>query len=135
MNKHPAYNFHVKRIAFIMMPDGCLLTAPKNSELSHEQMLINLGMSVDDIQKLMIKIPRGYFMNSELCIYQGTDMTFGTIWCVHPENYNIVRSYLPKLRQEFLVDDNTNLYLGVRVGNIGDVWEKLYKTTIGAFMR
>jgi hypothetical protein len=27
------------------------------------------------------------------------------------------------------------MYLGVRVGKVGDVWEKINKTTIGEFMR
>lgn len=134
MSTHLADNFHTKRIAFIMMPDGRFLIAPKNSKMSHEQMLINIGMPVGDIKRLLMNIPRGYFMNAELCIYQGTDMTPGAIWQLAPENYDVVRSYVPKFQQDFLVNDDTNLYLGVRVGKIGDVWDRLYKTTMGAFV-
>ena len=118
-----------------MMPDGNLLIAPKNSDLSHEQMLSNIGMACNEIPKFMVDVPRGYFMDGELCVYQGFDMTPGAIWCISIKGYNIVRNFIPKLRQEFAVTDNTNLYLGVRVGNVGTIWEKLYKTTVGTFMR
>ncbi len=129
------YEFHNLRRAFIMMPDGNLLIAPKNSDLSHEQMLSNIGMACNEIPKFMVDVPRGYFMDGELCVYQGFDMTPGAIWCISIKGYNIVRNFIPKLRQEFAVTDNTNLYLGVRVGNVGTIWEKLYKTTVGTFMR
>ena len=130
-----AYDFHIVRRAFIMMPDGNLLVAPKNTDLSHEQMLNNMGMGRDDIPKFLTTVPRGYFMNGELCVYQGFDMTPGAIWRVPVESYNIVRAFIPKLCQEFPITDDTNLYLGVRVGKVGTIWEKLYKTTIGAFVR
>ena len=73
-------------------------------------------------------------MDGEICVYQGADMTPGAIWRLPVENYNILRGFIPKLCKEFSTDDDTNLYLGVRVGEIGTVWEKLYKTTIGSFM-
>ena len=130
-----AYDFHQLRRAFIMMPDGHLLVAPKNTDLSHEQMLNNIGMVGEDVPKFLTTIPRGYFMNGELCVYQGFDMTPGAIWRVPIESYDIVRQFIPKLHREFAITDNTNLYLGVRVGKVGTIWDKLYKTTIGAFMR
>ena len=130
-----AHTFHTNRRAFIMMPNGDLLIAPESSELSHEQMLKNTGMNANELLKFLADVPRGYFMNRELCIYQGFDMTVGAIWKIKSENYDIVRAFIPRLCKEFSVDDNTNLYLGVRVGEIGAIWEKLYKTTIGAFMR
>ena len=135
MKAKSVYSFHTVRRAFIMMPDGNLLLAPEKSDLSHEQMLCHIGMNQGDIPNFMTTVPRGYYMDNDVCVYQGLDMTPGTIWRVAPTNYHVIKSFVPKLRQAFQVTDETNLYLGVRVGAVGTVWEKLYKTTIGEFMR
>ena len=135
MDSKSAYSFHTVRRAFIMMPGGALLIAPENTDISHQQMFQNQGIAPDDIPKFLMTIPRGYFMDGELCIYQGADMIPGAIWRLPVENYNIVREFVPQLKSNFGIDDNNNLYLGVRVGEIGTVWQKLYKTTVGAFMR
>jgi hypothetical protein len=118
-----------------MMPGGTLLIAPTNTDISHQQMFQDQGIASDDITKFLMTVPRGYFMDGEICVYQGADMTPGAIWRLPVENYNIVRTFMPQLQCNFEIDDSTNLYLGVRVGEIGTVWQKLYKTTIGAFMR
>ena len=135
MTQSPARNFHVDRRIFIMMPWLALMVAPKNMDITHEQMLQNYGISDQDIQKLLVMVPRGYFMNSELVIYQGCDMTPGAIWCVAPYNYNFLRCFVPDLRREFGVTNDTCVWMGVRVGKIGSVWETLYPTTIGALSR
>ena len=135
MDSKSAYSFHTVRRAFIMMPGGALLIAPENTDISHQQMFQNQGIAPDDIPKFLMTIPRGYFMDGELCIYQGADMIPGAIWRLPVENYNIVREFVPQLKSNFGIDDNNNLYLGVRVGEIGTVWQTLYKTTVGAFMR
>ncbi len=134
MKVKSAYSFHTVRRAFIMMPGGTLLVAPENTDISHQQMFQNQGIASSDIPKFLMTIPRGYFMDGELCIYQGADMTPGAIWRLPVENYDIVRTFMPQLKHNFEIDDDANLYLGVRVGEIGTVWEKLYKTTIGSFM-
>lgn len=135
MNSESAYSFHTVRRAFIMMPGGALLIAPANTDISHQQMFQTQGIPSEDIPKFLMTVPRGYCMNGEICVYQGADMTPGAIWQLPVENYNIVRGFIPKLCKEFVLGDDANLYLGVRVGKIGAVWEKLYKTTIGSFMR
>ena len=130
----PARNFHTTRRAFIMMPNG-LLVAPKNTDISHEQILKNRGVASDEVSRIMAKVPRGYFMNNEIVVYQGYDMTPGAIWCLDLGGYQIARSYIPNLRREFSINDNTRVWMGVRVGKIGTVWETLYPTTIGALSR
>lgn len=135
MNSESAYSFHTVRRAFIMMPGGALLIAPANTNISHQQMFQTQGIPSEDIPKFLMTVPRGYCMNGEICVYQGADMTPGAIWQLPVENYNIVRGFIPKLCEEFALGDDANLYLGVRVDKIGAVWEKLYKTTIGSFMR
>ena len=120
-----AANFHTKRRAFIILSDIGLLVAPKDYNISHEQMLEKLGLSQDDILKLMTIHPRGYFMDGELCIYQGYDMTLETKWQLTADGRKVVQKYIEDLRRIFSLNDNTPVYLGVIVGQIGDVLKKI----------
>ena len=129
-----ATNFHAVRRAFIMMPNG-LLVVPKNMDISHNDMLRNLGFAADEVARIMNEVPRGYFMNNEIVVYQGYDMTPGAVWCLNLGGYQVMRSFISDLRREFAATDNTCIWMGVRVGKIGSVWETLYPTTIGALTR
>ena len=132
-------NFHKSRRAFIIImhhtslpQNPGLMVAPANSDISHEQMLNGLNFYSRELQDVLMKSPRGYYMNGELCVYQGV---YGPTWELTQSNYQIVQQYMPDLCALFNLNDNSNMYLGVRVGNIGDVWERINKTTIGKFMR
>jgi len=85
-----------------------------------------------ELQDVLMKSPRGYCMDGELCVYQGFS---GPTWELTPSNYTIVQQYMPDLCALFDLNKDSNLYLGVRVGRVGDVWDRIHKTTIGNFMR
>ena len=124
-----ATNFHNLRRAFIMMPNR-LLVAQKNMDISHNDMLKSLDISPNEVARIMKEVPRGYFMNGEIVVYQGFDMTPGAVWCLDLGGYQVMRSFVPDLRREFSANDDTRVWMGVRVGEIGTIWEKLYPTTI-----
>ena len=69
-------------------------------------------------------------MNGELCIYTGHDMTAGAVWEITAEHMDMVIKTIPDFRRVFKVTDETPVYLGVRVGKVGAVWEKIRRTTI-----
>lgn len=117
--------FHTKRRAFIILPDIGLLVAPRNYNISHEQMLKKLGLSQDDILNFLTIYPRGYFMDGELCIYQGYDMIPGVKWVLTNDGKKIVQQYITDLRAIFNLNDKTQVYTGVIVGEIGEVWKKI----------
>ena len=131
MNTNEA-KFHESRRAFIIMRDAGLLVAPTNTDISHTQMLKNMDLYERDLRYVLMEMPRGYCMNAELCLYQGFS---GDTWRLANNNYTLVQQYMPDLKALFNLNDNSNMYLGVRVGKVGDVWEKINKTTIGNFMR
>ena len=110
------------------MPDTGLTVAPNGFPGGHMEMLINLHYP--RIRYAMDNFPRGYFMNGELCIYTGHDMTPGAAWEIRAEQMATVIKTVPDFRRVFGVNDETPVYLGVRVGEIGDVWEKIRRTTI-----
>lgn len=138
MNTNEA-NFHESRRAFIIIMHHTtlphnpgLMVAPKNTDISHEQMLNGVNFYGRELQDVLMKSPRGYCMDGELCVYQGFS---GPTWELTPSNYTIVQQYIPDLCALFNLKDNSNLYLGVRVGRVGDVWERINKTTIAEFMK
>ena len=117
--------FHTKRRAFIIMPDVGLLVAPKKFDISHKQMLENMGLSTTSVLNFLTICPRGYFMDGVLCIYQGYDMTPGAKWALTDDGKKIVQQYSADLRVIFNLNDQTCVYTGVIVGKIGDVWKKI----------
>ncbi len=123
-----ATDFHTTRRAFIIMPDVGLTVAPNGFPGGHTEMLIMLHYP--RIRYAMDNFPRGYFMNGELCIYTGHGMTPGAVWEIRAEQMATVIKTVPDFRRVFDVTDETPVYLGVRVGKIGDVWEKIRKTNI-----
>lgn len=134
--KNSEQSFHINRRAFIIMPNGTgLVLGPQNADISHKQMFENLGFDATLVQHCLQTYPRGYFMNDELCIYQGCDMTPGKKWELTAQNYTVVQQYMPQLTDVFNLHNDTNLYLGGLVGDVGTIWKKINKTTIADFMR
>lgn len=136
--------FHESRRAFFIMREPklniikgdfpILLIEDVGDSNSHIQMLQKYKLDQESINKHLVKSPRGYYMNGELCLYQGFNMIAGTLWQLEPQNYSMVQIYLPELCERFNLNDDSNMYLGVRVGRVGEVWEKINKTTVGNFM-
>jgi len=126
--------FHESRRAFIIIRNAGLLVSPENSNLSHQNMFTKMGLSFVQTTHYLSDMPRGYYMDGELCLYQGLFDGRKT-WELKKTNYSLVQQYMPDLCALFKLNDNSNIYLGVRVGRIGSVWEKINKTTIANFMR
>ena len=110
------------------MPDIGLVVAPAGFDGGHTEILIQLHYP--RLRYAMDNFPRGYFMNNELCVYTGHDMTPGAIWEIKDNNMDVVRKTIPDFRRAFAINDDTLVYLGVRVGRIGAIWEKIRRTTI-----
>ncbi|MBO4700706.1 MAG: hypothetical protein J5620_03075 [Alphaproteobacteria bacterium] len=121
-------NFHADRRAFIIMPDTGLTVAPVGFSGGHTELLVKLHYP--RLRYAMDNFPRGYFMNDELCIYTGHDMTPGAVWEIKEKDMDVVKKAIPDFRRVFSVNDATPVYLGVRVGEIGQIWEKIRRTTI-----
>lgn len=123
-----ATDFHINRRAFIIMPDTGLTVAPVGFSDGHTEMLIRLHYP--QVRYAMDNFPRGYFMNGDLCVYTGHDMTPGAVWEITSEQIDTVIKTIPDFRRVFGVTNETSVYLGVRVGKVGEVWEKIRRTTI-----
>lgn len=134
MNTNTEKTFHESRRAFIIMHDVGLMVAPANSNLSHQDMFTKMGLSFAQTMHYLSDTPRGYYMAGELCLYQGALINRKT-WELKQKNYKLVQQYMPDLKALFNLNDDSNLYLGVRVGCVGSVWERINKTTIEQFMQ
>ena len=100
-----ATDFHTTRRAFIIMPGTGLTVAPNGFSGGHMEMLINLHYP--RIRYAMDNFPRGYFMNGELCIYTGHNMTPGAVWEIRAEQMATVIKTVPDFRRVFDVGDDT----------------------------
>ncbi|MDR1697096.1 MAG: hypothetical protein LBR41_02660 [Rickettsiales bacterium] len=110
--------------SFFMFPGVGLIMSRLGTRPSHADMLRNLGFCDADIKRIINNVPRGYYKDGRVAVYQEQEIhTPGYILGVKPENENLVRENLADLKRLLNLDDDTGVYFGLVVGKIGDVWE------------
>ena len=125
--------YHQKRRAFIIVPQVGIIVAQKGSIMSHEEILQSLGISKEKIKNIIKDNPRGYFMDNTLVLYQGDDIKEGECWELKAENYKIVAENFADMKKLFDLNLDTPVYLGVKQGKLGEVWEKIHQVPITFF--
>jgi len=107
-----------------MFKNSGLLISKLGECPSHPEMLKNLGFSKSEIDKNMKDVPRGYYKEGRVAIYQEYEIDKpGYVLEVKPENENVVKEYLKDLKLLLELDQNTDVYMGMIVGKIGDDWK------------
>jgi hypothetical protein len=124
------YEYHSKRRPFIIFPESGVMFAKPGTALSHNDMLRSLNLNNVNIRHVIDNFPRGYFMNNNLVFYQGDLMQEGTIWQLDKKNIDIIKLYFHDFERIFKINEKTLIYLGVKVGKIGEVWDLLNKVSI-----
>ncbi len=125
--------YHQKRRAFIIVPQVGMIVAQKGSIMSHEEILQSLGISKEKIKNIIKDNPRGYFMDNTLVLYQGGNIKEGESWELKAENYKTVTENFVDMKKLFNLNQDTLIYLGVKQGKLGDVWEKIHQVPITFF--
>ncbi len=125
--------YHQKRRAFIIIPQIGVVVAQKGSILSHREILQFLGISAERIKEIIKNNPRGYFMDNTLVLYQGEDIKEGENWELKAENYKTVKENFSDLQKLFNINQDTQIYLGVKPGALGAVWEKVNYVSVDFF--
>ena len=126
-------NFHKRRRAFIILPRAGLLLAEPESVLSHKEILLTAGFSSSAIKDIMIACPRGYFLDNTLVIYQGDNIKEGGAWELQPQNFSAVKNVFEYLECILGLNSDTKIYLGVKCGKLGAVWEQYNQVNIEFF--
>lgn len=129
-----ALNFHQNRRAFVIIPNVGIIWAEKGSSLSHIEILAAVGIPEDKRNIIIEKFPRGYFYNNTLVFYQGLEVKEGECWQLSKENIPYVRAVFSDIRKILPLNAETKVFLGVRRGKIGDVWEQLNQVPVNYFM-
>ena len=122
--------FHNERRAFIVFPETGLLVEEFGVSKSHNDMLVSVGFDDKRIRYIIENFPRGYFKDNDLVFYQDDNFTEGNILQLNKNNISVIKKYIYDFENIFKVNDNTNIYLGVKVGKIGDVWDKVNKISL-----
>ena len=114
--------FHALRRAFIILPNAGLILGEINQTFSHREILTNCGFSPEQISFILENYPRGYFLNNKLVIYQADDNKECQTWELKEENYPLVKKYYPDLKNIFHITPQTQFFLGVAKGKVGEIW-------------
>lgn len=123
-------DFHNKRRPFIIFPETGLLVGELGTSLSHNDILISIGLDGVRINYIINNYSRGYFMNNDLVFYQGNNFTEGNILEIDNKNISTIKKYIYDFENIFKINEQTNIYLGIKVGKIGDVWPKINQISL-----
>lgn len=118
------HNHHLRH-AFIIFPCVGILFEKYGLGLGHNEMLRQLGFSLEQASGILEQVPRGYYMAGNLCFYQGKDFKPLT-----PENEQIVRFFWPDLKQMLNLPDNVHVYSGMIVGKLEDHWMPMHQLNL-----
>lgn len=125
--------YHQKRRAFIIVPEVGIILAQKGTIMSHTEILQSLGLPKERVIHIIQNNPRGYFMDNTLVIYQGDSIKEGECWELQQENYSVVAENFADMEHMFSINKDTQIYLGVKRGKLGEVWEKVHPVSVTFF--
>ncbi len=126
-------NYHKLRRPFIIIPEIGIIFSQIGKAFAHDELLQNCGFSKKRSNEIIENYPRGYFLNNQLVIYQGKNLTKGESWILKPENYKFVRNFYSDLCRIFKINAQTRIFLGVKCGNTGELWPTIKEVDLNFF--
>ena len=108
--------FHRQRTAFVILECG-ILTAGGGFGGSHFNLLCRSGFNEDQALRLIAGKPRGYALNGNVCLCQGTDFS-----CLSDENAKKAEKYVPFFRKNRWLSETGKIYDGMQAVKTGSVW-------------
>lgn len=115
----------MNKTKFLIIPETGLVVAKFGLNISHEQILKNLNISKEQIDHIINKYPRGYYLDNTIVLYQGNDLTPGKKLELKPESYKIVSDFYNDLKKIFSLNTRTRFYGGLLVGIPGTQWQNI----------
>lgn len=117
--------------SFFMFPGVGLVISELGSCPSHPEMLKGMGVSDSDAERIINDIPRGYYKDGNIAIYQERNIdTPGYVLAVKAEHYDFVKKCLCDLKKILNLLPDTPVFFDMIVGEIGDVWDFARKGTL-----
>jgi len=124
----------MNKTKFLIIPETGLVIAKFGLNISHEQILKNLNISKEQIEHIIIKYPRGYYMDNTIVLYQGNDLTPGMKLELRPESYIIIKDFYSDLKKIFSLNTRTRFYGGLLVGTPGTTWQNINQFKINEIL-
>ena len=109
-------DFHRRRQAFVVLEQGILM-AQNGFDGSHYDLLIQSGFDENQTRSIIQNQPRGYAMNGNVYLYQGSDFS-----CLSERNKEKIKSYFSFFQKNGFLSRNGKIYDGMNVGKTGDQW-------------
>ena len=109
-------DFHRRRIAFVILEKG-ILTAENGFSGSHFDLLCRSGFSEKQARRLIAERPRGYALNGNVYLYQGTAFS-----CLSDENGKRAEQYVPFFKNNRWLSETGKIYDGMYAGEKGTIW-------------
>ncbi len=109
-------DFHRRRKAFVILECG-ILVAQDGFDGSHSDLLTQSGFDEDQMRKVIQQQPRGYALNGNVYLYQGTDFK-----CLSSKNKDMVKSYVAFFEKNGFLKQDGKIFDGMNVGKAGDQW-------------
>lgn len=123
---HDISNYHTQRRPFIILPEVEIIIGELGMPYSHSEILAHLGLNEAQVKNIINNYPRGYFLNNKLVLYQLDNVEEGQCWELKPENYEVVRKYFVDLQNIYQMNAETKIFLGVKRGKLGEIWETVH---------
>ena len=80
-------------------------------------MLCQNGFDEDEARRLIEEQPRGYALNGNVYLYQGSGFS-----CLSDENRKKAEKYVPFFKKNRWISETGRIYDGMRSGEKGSVW-------------
>lgn len=117
-----ASEFHKKRIPFIIKNDTIIVNNNKEDDRDHQHWVLeDFNIGVEEFEK----IPRGYMLPDRVQLFIGSG--FEAIDDIILTNKLI--DELIDIHFKIFGKSNFNIYNGVKIGKIGDIWKPLNTIT------
>lgn len=122
--------------SFFIFPGVGLVVSKLGTRPSHIDMLKGMGFSDEQIDTIIRHVPRGYYKDGFVAVYQEYDIhNIGYVLEVKPENEAAVKEGLADLKTLLNLTNDVDVYYGVKVGEIGTVWELQRKNKLGDILK
>ena len=109
MKKITEQEFHKSRIAFMLIENKIIYL--ENSSMSHLEWYLSLGYEKEEFKNII----RGYYKEGKIVFYKD-DFTYDN------EVIEIAKKINDEIKK-YANDKNAEVYVGVKKGKIGEIWE------------
>lgn len=135
-NKSKVIDNNSKVRNFIIIPDGGIIMASENSDLSHKDILRKLMFGGTAIHNAIMNYPSGYYQSGKIVLFQGDMEQPETLKPLTNDNHSLIKDKMTELKKMLKCGDkisvhfhkgkeNTSVYLQAKFDKIREIVNSL----------